>query len=112
MVPLPQTVREKVVFNKHPGLALDKYANSCLTDNQDKLQEMVQKPTIKKVVELSQVQPQGLAFENLCQRRETILSALGADRFFWLIRNLRTPGQLTVILRYFLVHPTKAYLVV
>jgi CRISPR-associated protein Cmr6 len=82
MVPLPQTVREKVVFNKHPGLALDKYANSCLTDNQDKLQEMVQKPTIKKVVELSQVQPQGLAFENLCQRRETILSALGADRFF------------------------------
>jgi hypothetical protein len=30
----------------------------------------------------------------------------------WLIRNLRTPGQLTVILRYFLVHPTKAYLVV
>lgn len=92
-IPLPETISAKINQNKntHPALALDKYAASHFAGGEGDLQKLVQKPTVEKVVSLSQKAPQGLNFEGLCQRRAEMLAALGAVRFV-----CTTTGPLTL----------------
>jgi len=94
--PLPETVRNLVHANSHPGLALDKYAQSWdehgENDNRSgSLQKEVQGPTVEEVVRLSQAEPLGLSFRDLCRRRMDMLGTLGAMTF-----QMKTTGPMTL----------------
>lgn len=90
-IPLPETINAKINQNTHPGLALDKYAASHFAGGEGDLQKLVQKPTVEKVVSLSQKPPQDFNFEGFCHRRAEMLAALGAVRF-----DCTTTGPLTL----------------
>jgi len=79
-VPLPRSTERLVKFNKHPGLMLDKYAASDLPgDDSGKLSELVQKPTVKRVVALSR--DEFSVYPSLFQRHDRMLEALNAITF-------------------------------
>lgn len=93
--PLPNTVRNilKQSPNTHPGLALDKYVQAYDPSAVDsgKLSELVQKPALDKVVQLSRTAPSGLDLERLLQRRTAMLGGLDATIF-----ECTTAGPLTL----------------
>ena len=91
-IPLPKSIQSELGSNTHPGLALDKYVASWEEGAQSgKLSEKVQKPAIDTVVKLSQAEPQGCNFRDLCARRATALGLLGAELF-----RCETTGPLTL----------------
>jgi CRISPR-associated protein Cmr6 len=82
MIPLPEPVWSKVAANSHPGLALDKYAQSWEPGAENgNLQQRVQQPTLIKVVQLSRRPIDEALFKSLAQRRKEMLSAFKARTF-------------------------------
>jgi CRISPR-associated protein Cmr6 len=68
-------------YNSHPGLMLDKYAESWdPTEKLDKLSEKVQGPTIAEVVRLTAEGPKGF-YQGIFDLRERMLAELGAMVF-------------------------------
>lgn len=77
--PLPPSVRERLDgdTNTHPGLELDKYAKSWSDAlRPDKLSELVQQPTVDRVVKISQKAPVGLNYQAMAKRRLKQIQAL------------------------------------
>lgn len=71
IAPLPQSVRDCLIGSEptHPGLWLDKYAESWSDQiSPDKLSEHVQKPTVDRVAELSRTAPVGVNWDALFLR--------------------------------------------
>jgi CRISPR-associated protein Cmr6 len=93
IVPLPKSVRTLLRHNTHPGLMLDKFAESWDPDARGDggLSERVQKPALNAVVRLSQQAPQGLSYEGLVERRAAARQAIGAQVF-----HCRTTAALTL----------------
>jgi CRISPR-associated protein Cmr6 len=93
IIPLPESVRKFAKEkNTHPGLLLDKYAQSwsdALTPS--KLSAEVQLPTIQEVVRLSQAPPDGIDFSQVIEQRKLTLAACHA-RFL----NAQLTGPLTL----------------
>ena len=77
IVPLPPEARSHLRQNTHPGLLLDKYAESWdEAAAPGKLSERVQKPALEAVAGLSQGRPSGLDWDALWTRHERTLAAL------------------------------------
>jgi len=82
IVPLPESIRNRIGQNTHPGLMLDKFVASWdPSAGSGKLSERVQKPAVEEVVRLSQQAPAGLDWAALAERRGAMLAALGAAAF-------------------------------
>ncbi|NLX98472.1 MAG: type III-B CRISPR module RAMP protein Cmr6 [Rhodopirellula sp.] len=76
--PLPESTRRLLRHNSHPGLLLDKYAESWdPSERLDKLSEKVQGPTIGEVVRLTSEAPRDF-YRELIERRRKTLADLGA----------------------------------
>lgn len=92
-VPLPKSMHEHLNRNTHPGLLLDKYAESWdEASTSGKLSEKVQKPTVEAVVRLSQCPPSGLKFDVLAQRWQRVLGSFPGIQLF----RCATTGPLTL----------------
>lgn len=84
IVPLPPSVRERLIDNTHLGLLLDKYVKSWSPGDDTgngKYSETVQRPALDAVVCLSQKAPAGLDLGALSARRNRLLEGLQASRF-------------------------------
>src|ERR1051325_893624 len=89
MIPLPKKVRDLVSANTHPGLALDKYVDSWHPGTDEAgLSESVQRPTIRKVVELNN--SPGRNIDDFRKAYDYFLNAGKAMRF-----KVTTSGPLT-----------------
>ena len=91
--PLPSTVCGLIGRNTHPGLALDKYVESWDPDLKEsgKLSEIVQKPTIEKIVKLSRQWGDNLGFSDFLTRWQKTLANRGCFQF-----EATTVGPLTL----------------
>jgi CRISPR-associated protein Cmr6 len=91
--PLPLTVCGLIGRNTHPGLALDKYVESWDPDLKEsgKLSEIVQKPTIEKIVKLSRQWGDNLGFSDFLTRWQKTLANRGCFQF-----EATTVGPLTL----------------
>src|SRR5438128_3865532 len=79
ITPLPESVRNLLHHNTHPGLMLDKYVASHDPDaGAGKLSERVQRPAVEAVAALSQRPPSGFPFENHQARWHRLLTAVRA----------------------------------
>ncbi|MDI9442962.1 MAG: type III-B CRISPR module RAMP protein Cmr6, partial [Planctomycetota bacterium] len=81
MEPLPGSTRRLLSRNTHPGLMLDKYAQSWdPTEQLNKLSEKVQGPTIESVVNLTRAASQDF-YRSILGRRNNVLAELGVLTF-------------------------------
>lgn len=92
--PLPRSVRDllRVAPNTHPGLLLDKYAETWSESaTTGSFAGDVQRHVVDGVVQLSQAAPEGLDFKSLRERRHRLWTSLGAT-----IIEAETVGPMTL----------------